>query len=294
MLRSLPPYDRRMHIRIPLVAVIVVAGLVVPSNASAACADAAILPETERFLERAEAATFCLLNEQRTAHGLSPVAYGPASLRTPAVAYSRYMVERKFFSHGGPDGSTPATRLVGYTNGRSPWAYGENLGWGSGNLASPREMIKAWMNSPGHRDNVLDPRWVEVGIGVSVGVPQAGLYDGATYTTEFGVRSGAKEPPVIPAPDPGTTDTGTTDPGTTGQGTIGPGVKRPEDARPDEKTKGKAKPKTATPSRATVAARRKRCQVQTRVARRTGRRAHRIRANRTCASYRRARAARLA
>jgi uncharacterized protein YkwD len=64
---------------------------------------------------------------------------------------------------------------------------GENLAWATGTDATPRQLVVAWMASPGHRRNVLEPTFRDVGIGVAAGTPAAGP-DGVTVTTEFGVR----------------------------------------------------------------------------------------------------------
>jgi uncharacterized protein YkwD len=102
------------------------------------------------------------------------------------------MVRRQFFDHVSPGGSTLLGRVrsAGYRTGRSGWMVGENLAWGSGPLATPRAAVRAWMRSSGHRHNVLNPRFTEVGIGIAPGAPvtsQAGMA-AATYTTDFGAR----------------------------------------------------------------------------------------------------------
>ena len=61
---------------------------------------------------------------------------------------------------------------------------GENIGWGSGSLATPRSMVNAWMHSAPHRHNILDGRYRSVGVGVAFGAPVGG--SGASYTTDFG------------------------------------------------------------------------------------------------------------
>jgi hypothetical protein len=67
---------------------------------------------------------------------------------------------------------------------------GENLAWGTGGLATPGAIMQAWMNSPGHRENILNPDFREVGIGVVAGNPAAADGYGATYATEFGAIEG--------------------------------------------------------------------------------------------------------
>ena len=69
---------------------------------------------------------------------------------------------------------------------RTGWSLGENLGWGSGALATPQAMMTAWMKSAGHKQNLLNRHFHVVGIGVADGVPIAGGAAGGTYTTDFG------------------------------------------------------------------------------------------------------------
>ena len=63
---------------------------------------------------------------------------------------------------------------------------GENLGWGTYGLATPRSMVQGWMNSPTHRDNILYPGFDEIGVGITPGAPVAGADDALTYSTVFG------------------------------------------------------------------------------------------------------------
>jgi len=96
------------------------------------------------------------------------------------------MVHDHFFSHTSPtDGSTPATRSsdAGYP-GRF---IGENIAWGSGSSSTPRMIVSSWMNSPGHRANILDGDFKDWGVGIAIGGPNDA--SGATYTTTFGAKS---------------------------------------------------------------------------------------------------------
>ena len=68
---------------------------------------------------------------------------------------------------------------------------GENLAWGAGaNRSSPRGIVAAWMESPPHRQNILDSRFREIGIGVVEGAPRRNVFGlpAATYATSFGSR----------------------------------------------------------------------------------------------------------
>jgi uncharacterized protein YkwD len=65
---------------------------------------------------------------------------------------------------------------------------GENIGWGSGALATPTALVAAWMRSPGHRANLLTRGYAEIGVGVVAGSPAGVMRDAGTYVTVFGSR----------------------------------------------------------------------------------------------------------
>ena len=98
------------------------------------------------------------------------------------------MVAKQFFDHVSPSGSTLVSRIEDtlYLKHVVQWTIGENLAWGGGELASPRQTVLAWMHSAGHRHNIFARRYRELGVGVALGTPQPGLARGATYTVEFG------------------------------------------------------------------------------------------------------------
>jgi uncharacterized protein YkwD len=82
-----------------------------------------------------------------------------------------------------------AARILrtGYARNQG-WSLGENIAWGTGDLGTAGSIQRAWMESPGHRANILRPQFREIGIGIAVGAPVPGGDEGATYTTDFGVR----------------------------------------------------------------------------------------------------------
>ena len=139
---------------------------------------------------RARAAVLCLVNRERTKRGLRALRRN-AKLERAAVRYSRLMVSQSFFEHVSPGGSTLLKRIarVGYTAGGN-WRAGENLAWGTGSRATPAAIVKAWMESPGHRTNMLSRSFREAGVGIASGVPEPGANggEGATYTLELGAR----------------------------------------------------------------------------------------------------------
>jgi uncharacterized protein YkwD len=150
-------------------------------------------------------ATLCLLNAERTSRGLVALTAN-AKLAQAARAHADDMVAKQYFGHESPSGSTPTQRIraAGYIPDEAAWTVGENLAWGSGALATPAAIVRAWMNSPGHRDNLLKPAYREIGLAVVAGVPRAGITGGATYATTFGVVEGAtsSEPAAAPVSRP--------------------------------------------------------------------------------------------
>jgi uncharacterized protein YkwD len=140
----------------------------------------------------AQIATLCLLNAERTARGLAPLR-AQRTLAGVAAGYASTMVRDEFFAHTSPSGSTVLSRIqrTTYLRRNTRWWVGENIAWGSGTLGTPREVVAAWMASPGHRANILDPRFREIGIGIADGAP-APVDDGETArtcATDFGRRS---------------------------------------------------------------------------------------------------------
>ena len=133
-------------------------------------------PEEERALE--------LHNEAREHHGLEPLCADPQLTRA-ARSHSEDMIQKRYFSHASPSGETLGARLE-----RSGYEYrtaGENIAWGTGPHAAPEDTFERWMGSPGHRDNVLDGNFREVGVGAATG--DLGGADGhaaTMYTVDFG------------------------------------------------------------------------------------------------------------
>lgn len=183
--------------RVRLLIVLLLTGVLVapaPSTAPAAsteCPDADLVPSAEA-LPRARTAVLCLLNEERSSRGRQPLR-ADRSLRAAASGYARLMVDFGFFDHTSPRGSTMVSRVraTPYLQSTSSWSLGENLAWGAGRMATPAATVQAWMESPGHRANILDARFRDVGVGVALGAPEelVGSSRAATYVTEFGRRS---------------------------------------------------------------------------------------------------------
>ena len=132
-------------------------------------------------------ATLCLLNQERAAAGLQPLA-SSAPLATTADKYANYMVSDEHFAHQDEDGHNVVDRVLQTDPSLAGrWlVIGENLGWGTYDMATPRAMVRGWMASPTHRDNILYPRYDEIGVGIAEGAPVPDTAGALTYTTVFG------------------------------------------------------------------------------------------------------------
>jgi uncharacterized protein YkwD len=158
------------------------------ASAQTSCANAATAP-TSANTARIRTAVLCLVNEQRTRRGLTPLVAN-AQLTTAAQRHSDDMVARKYFSHTSADGRMFSQRIsaAGYLTGARSYSLGENIAWGSGSLGTPQKIVAGWMNSAGHRANILNASFRDSGVGVAAGVPVAGYSGGGTYTHDFGYR----------------------------------------------------------------------------------------------------------
>lgn len=135
-------------------------------------------------------ATLCLVNQERTSRGLPRLRLNQ-KLSTAADRHSGDMVVKNYFSHDSLSGASFVDRIrrAGYLRNARSWSAGENLAWGSGDRGTPEAIMRAWMNSAGHRANILTGRFREIGIGVASGAPLRVSLPAVTYTTDFGFKS---------------------------------------------------------------------------------------------------------
>jgi uncharacterized protein YkwD len=162
--------------------------LVAAPTASAAGACSAANASTKTASKRALVrATLCVLNAERAKHRLRPLRLN-RKLAAAARGHSHAMASSHFFSHNSRNGASFLDRIrrTGYLRGVRSWNVGENIAWGSGRLGTPRSIARAWMNSAGHRANILSRSFRAIGIGIAAGTPNGS--GGATYTTDFGRR----------------------------------------------------------------------------------------------------------
>jgi uncharacterized protein YkwD len=164
-------------------AILVALGIAAAPASAGPCA-AADATSASVSTQRLANAAICLLNQERAKHGLSGLRVN-RRLSAAATRHARDMAARRYFSHDTKGGGSFADRIArtGYSSGNP--SLGENIAWGSGNLGSPRAIVRSWMNSPGHRANILNRRFREIGIGVAIGDVGVGQR-GATYATDFG------------------------------------------------------------------------------------------------------------
>lgn len=121
------------------------------------------------------------VNAARRENGLKPVGFDK-SLAEAARKYAQELAEWGQLAHQGPKGTRLADRLDGEGYGFRLAA--ENLASG---LIGPKETVGLWMNSPGHRKNLLQPELREAGVGMFRAA------DGQTYwTLVLGRRMGDK------------------------------------------------------------------------------------------------------
>jgi uncharacterized protein YkwD len=118
------------------------------------------------------------VNEERANEGLSPLEWCP-SLARSALNHSRDMAARQYFEHDSPDGEEVADRAE--SEGYDYSFVGENIAVGQRSVA---EVMDAWMDSPGHRRNILLAEYEHFGLGLYRGEYQG--QEALYWTQNFG------------------------------------------------------------------------------------------------------------
>lgn len=132
------------------------------------------------------------VNSERAKAGLRPLRLDP-TLSQIADFYACRLIDGGFFQHiDADDKSTVVTRAGSF--GYAFLKIGENL---AAEQRTVKEVMAAWMDSPGHRANLLDPTFTEIGIAVKLG----GAY-GTYWVQEFGRPLTDGPLPVTPALSP--------------------------------------------------------------------------------------------
>jgi uncharacterized protein YkwD len=116
------------------------------------------------------------VNQQRAAHNLPPLELS-VDLLEVARFYSRRMAEEKFFAHIDPQGRNVRNRVD--AAGIKWRVLGENLAYTNGYVNPVAASMRGWMESPGHRKNILDPDYRRTAIGAWI------TDNGTVYFTEI-------------------------------------------------------------------------------------------------------------
>lgn len=117
------------------------------------------IPSASSTAESYENKVIALVNKERSKRGLSMLAKDARLARTARLK-SQEMVTKNYFSHTSPVYGSPFTMMQSF--GIRFTAAGENIAMGQ---KTPEAVMSAWMNSPGHRSNILSPAYNRIGIG---------------------------------------------------------------------------------------------------------------------------------
>lgn len=145
-------------------------------------------------------AMLCLVDYARATQGVGVLARAPL-LGASAAIKAADIVRCDDFSHTACGRSVNAPfEEAGYAAPDVLWAVGENLAYGADLLGSPRSVMRDWLQSDEHRDNLLDAQWQDQG--VALNKPQAllGLTSTAVWVSHFGRRAAAATAPGASPP----------------------------------------------------------------------------------------------
>jgi uncharacterized protein YkwD len=146
----------------------------------------------------AQQSMLCLTNWARSHAGLGPLQLD-AGLNQAGKAKLTADLSCGEFSHT-PCGSALSSVFASYLAGNRGYQIGENIAWGTGRYGTARETMNGWLQSPGHRANILTAAYRDLGIGYLANQAFQG-HDGAVlWSQEFGVRDAASAPPKKPQP----------------------------------------------------------------------------------------------
>jgi uncharacterized protein YkwD len=154
------------------------------------CRGAFTLP-TRSDLTLIDNAVTCLIDRERAHQRLAALRPNP-DLQGIASSLAREMARSGFFGDDSEAGQTPWERIVEspYAVGAQVVAAAQNIGWGTGGLATPQGVVDEWMRSTPHRLIILSSGYSDVGVGAAPIAPSSLTHEkpGATYTVEFAER----------------------------------------------------------------------------------------------------------
>ena len=168
-----------------------------PAGAVQACPAGGGAMRTREEIIGAERHVVCLVNRTRARFGLRPLSPNRC-LHRVAARHAHDMVARRYFAHVTPNGWDTGARAQasGYAPRAAAWIVGENIAWGVDGAASPAWVMNAWMHSPGHRANILNPRFRDIGVGIVTDTPLPRFNrwpQRATFSVDFGAQDGRNQ-----------------------------------------------------------------------------------------------------
>ncbi len=143
----------------------------------------------------AEQSVVTLVNEERAIEGVAALECND-SLSQAARNHSADMAEQNYFSHVSKDGRTFVQRIL--ASGYSCSAAGENIAEG---YSSADAVMQGWMSSSGHRANILNPGYCDIGVGYATHVNSGNV---PFWTQDFARRAGVSQCSTSPGPQPST------------------------------------------------------------------------------------------
>lgn len=154
------------------------------------CRGALTLP-THSNLTLIDNAVTCLIDHERVLQQLPALRPNP-DLQGIASSLAQEMARSGFFGDDSEAGQTPWQRVTSspYAVGAQVVAAAQNIGWGTGGLATPQGVVEEWMRSTPHRLIMLSGGYRDVGVGAAPIAPSSLTNEkpGATYTVEFAAR----------------------------------------------------------------------------------------------------------
>lgn len=117
------------------------------------------IPETDNAVRAYETEVIRLVNEIRVRYGLKELTEN-WELSRVARYKSQDMHDRRYFSHTSPTYGSPYDMMTAF--GLSWRSAGENIAYG---YRTPETVVNAWMNSSGHRANILSAKYTQIGVG---------------------------------------------------------------------------------------------------------------------------------
>jgi uncharacterized protein YkwD len=142
-------------------------------------------------MSRYEKQLAAAINTVRKHHGVRSLKLVPGLMRS-AGKHSLQMACQGYFAHSSPNGASFTTRVKSFysAGGSSYFLAGENLLWAQPQ-ATPLQVVKRWLASPGHRRVLLSRQWRVFGVGVVSSTHGAGIFAGhrvLLVTADFAVK----------------------------------------------------------------------------------------------------------